>query len=78
MININYYSIKYIIKKFLNEEQDPKSVEKLMEKVSGLLTSDEEVEYIAVQKKPAVTILPDSIVVTNKRVILCKPKNCTD
>ena len=37
--------------------------------------SSEEVGYIAVQKKPAVTIFPDSIVVTNKRIILCKPKN---
>ena len=27
------------------------------------------------KKKPAVTILPDGIVVTNKRIILCKPKN---
>lgn len=62
-------------KKFLNEEQDPKSVEKLMEKVSGLLTSDEEVEYIAVQKKPAVNISPDCIALTNKRIIFCKPKN---
>ena len=37
--------------------------------------SNEEIGYIAVQKKPAVTIFPDSIVVTNKRIILCKPKN---
>lgn len=37
--------------------------------------SNEEVGYIAVQKKPAVTIFPDSIVVTNKRIILYKPKN---
>ena len=37
--------------------------------------SNEEVGYIAVQKKPAVNIFPDSIVVTNKRIILCKPKN---
>ena len=36
--------------------------------------SNEEIGYIAVQKKPAVTIFPDSIVVTNKRIILCKPK----
>jgi hypothetical protein len=37
--------------------------------------SNEEVGYIAVQKKPAITVFPDSIVVTNKRIILCKPKN---
>ena len=63
------------IKKFLNEEQDPKAIEKITSKLSNLLMTNEEVGYIAVQKKPAVTILPDSIVVTNKRIILCKPKN---
>ena len=35
--------------------------------------TNEEVGYIMVQK-PAVTIFPDSIVVTNKRIILCKRK----
>lgn len=38
------------LKKFLNEEQDLKAVEKLLVKVNGLLTSGEQVEYIAVQK----------------------------
>ena len=63
------------IRKFLNEEQDPKAVEKIAAKLADLLMKNEEVGYIAVQKKPAVTIFPDSIVVTNKRIILCKPKN---
>ena len=63
------------LKKILNEDQDPKAIEKITSKLSNLLMSNEEVGYIAVQKKPAVTILPDSIVVTNKRIILCKPKN---
>lgn len=63
------------IKKFLNEEQDPKAIEKIMTKLSDLLMKNEEVGYIAVQKKPAITVLPDSIVVTNKRIILCQPKN---
>ena len=35
---------------------------------------NEEVGYIGVQKKP-VTVFPDSIVLTNKRIIICKPKN---
>jgi hypothetical protein len=35
----------------------------------------EEVGYIAVQKKPAITVFPDSIVLTNKRIIICEPKN---
>lgn len=63
------------LKKILNEDQDPKAIEKITSKLSNLLMNNEEIGYIAVQKKPAVTILPDSIVVTNKRIILCKPKN---
>ena len=63
------------LKKILNEDQDPKAIEKITAKLNNLLMSNEEVGYIAVQKKPAVTIFPDSIVVTNKRIIICKPKN---
>jgi len=62
------------IKKFLNEEQDPKAIEKITSKLNDLLMKNEEVGYIGVQKKP-VTVFPDSIVVTDKRIILCKPKN---
>jgi hypothetical protein len=63
------------LKKFLNEEQDPKAIEKITSKLNDLLMKGEEVGYIGVQKKPAITVLPDSIVLTNKRIILCKPKN---
>jgi hypothetical protein len=63
------------LKKILNEDQDPKAIEKITAKLDNLLMSNEEVGYIAVQKKPAVTLFPDSIVVTNRRIILCKPKN---
>ena len=63
------------LKKILNEDQDPKAIEKITSKLENLLMSNEEIGYIAVQKKPGVTIFPDSIVVTNKRIILCKPKN---
>lgn len=63
------------IKKFLNEEQDPKAIEKITSKLNDLLMKNEEIGYIAVQKKPALTVLPDSIVVTNKRIIICQPKN---
>jgi hypothetical protein len=63
------------LKKILNEDQDPKAIEKITAKLDNLLMTNEEVGYIAVQKKPAVNMFPDSIVVTNKRIILCKPKN---
>ena len=63
------------IKKFLNEEQDPKAIEKVTSKLQDILMKNEEVGYIAVQKKPALTVLPDSIALTNKRIIICQPKN---
>ncbi|MGX7667504.1 PH domain-containing protein [Flavobacterium pedocola] len=63
------------LKKILNEDQDPKAIEKITSKLENLLMTNEEVGYIAVQKKPAITVFPDSIVVTNKRIIICKPKN---
>ena len=58
------------LKKILNEDQDPKAIEKITSKLENLLMAGEEVGYIAVQKKPAVTILPDSIVATNKRPLI--------
>ena len=63
------------IKKFLNEDQDPKAVEKINEKVNDLLTNGESIEYIAVQNKPAINISPDSIVLTNKRIIFFRSKS---
>ncbi|MGL3000130.1 PH domain-containing protein [Flavobacterium sp. RSSB_23] len=67
--------MKEQIKKFLNEEQDPKAIEKITAKLNDILMKNEEVGYIGVQKKPALTVLPDSIVLTNKRIIICQPKN---
>jgi hypothetical protein len=63
------------MKKFLNEEQDPKAIEKIAGKLNELLMNEETVEYIAVQKKPAVTISPDCVALTNKRIIFCRSKN---
>lgn len=63
------------LKKFLNEEQDPKAIEKIASKLNGILMNGEEVEYIAVQKKPAVNLSPDCVALTNKRIIFCRPKN---
>ena len=67
--------MKEQFKKFLNEEQDPKAIEKITPKLTDLLMKGEEVGYIAVQKKPAITVFPDSIILTNKRIIICTPKN---
>jgi hypothetical protein len=38
------------LKKILNEDQDPKAIEKITAKLSNMLMSNEEVGYIAVQK----------------------------
>jgi hypothetical protein len=67
--------MKEQIKKFLNEEQDPKAIEKITSKLSDLLMKNEEIGYIGVQKKPALNVFPGSIVMTNKRIIICQPKN---
>lgn len=61
--------------KFLNESQDPKTVEKILNKITDLLMKEEKIEYIAVQKRPGINISPDSIALTNRRIIFCRPKN---
>ncbi len=63
------------IDKFLSDEQDVKTVEKVMTKLNDLLASGEEITYLAVQKKPAVNLLPDSIAISNKRIFYCEPGN---
>jgi hypothetical protein len=63
------------IEPFINEEQDPKTAEKVLAKIEDMLTPGEQVIYLAVQKKPAVTLIPDSIVITDKRIVFCIPGN---
>jgi hypothetical protein len=58
------------IDKFLQDGQDPKIVEKIHGKILDMLTHGEAINYIALQKKPAVTLLPDSISITNRRIFL--------
>ena len=58
-----------MIDKFLTDEQDPKAVEKVYLRLVDLLTTGEEIYYIAVQKKPLVNLLPDCIALTNKRIL---------
>ncbi len=64
-----------MIEKFLTEEQDPKAVEKIYLRLADLLTSGEEIIYIAVQKKPIVNLFPDCVALTNKRVLFFTPAN---
>jgi len=64
-----------MIEKFLTEEQDPKAVEKIYLRLADLLTSGEEIIYIAVQKKPLVNLFPECVALTNKRVLFFAPAN---
>lgn len=60
------------IDQFIRDGQDAKVVEKIHRKIVGMLTAGESIQYISLQKKPAVTLLPDSITISNKRIFLCE------
>jgi hypothetical protein len=64
-----------MIEKFLNDQQDPKAVEKVYTRLVDLLTTGEDIIYIATQKKPLVNLLPDCIALTNKRILFFTPAN---
>jgi len=64
-----------MIEKFLTEEQDPKAVEKIYSRLRDLLTTGEDILYIAVQKKPIVNLFPDCVALTNKRILFFTPAN---
>ncbi len=66
MINIEHYT---------TEDQDPKVVERILGKLQDLLFNDEEIIYLAVQKKPAVNLLPDCIAVCSRRLFYCTPSH---
>lgn len=63
------------MEQYLTDDQDPKTAEKILGKLRDMLTSGEVVVYLAIQKKPAVTLIPDCIAITNKRIIFCIPEN---
>jgi hypothetical protein len=63
------------VDQYLTDDQDPKTAEKVLGKLRDMLTSGEAVIYLAIQKKPAVTLTPDCIALTNKRIIFCLPGN---
>jgi hypothetical protein len=61
------------LQKFLSDEQDPAAVRQAHSKVSQILTRDEKISYIAVQKS-LINLSPDCAVLTNRRFIIYKPK----
>lgn len=62
------------LQKFLGDEQDAAVVQKVHARALELCTQGEDIKYIAVQKKPIITISPDAVLLTNKRVIIFRPK----
>ena len=66
---------KALIENLTNEKQDPKIVSEVCTKVRDVLTQDEKILYVAVQKKPIANIAPDSVVLTNRRFICYRPSD---
>lgn len=62
------------LRELIGDGQDYDVTSKIYHKITPILTRDERIQYIAVQKKPVVTISPDAIVLTNKRFIFAQPK----
>ncbi len=58
----------------LSEDQDPKSVIRMVERASDLLTRDERIEFIGIQKHPVVNISPAGLILTDKRILAVHPK----
>jgi len=58
----------------ISDCHDPNLLATIRQRVQGILTSNEVVEYIAIQKKPLVNITPDAMVATNRRLIFYRPK----
>ncbi|MBC7744094.1 MAG: PH domain-containing protein [Flavobacterium sp.] len=63
------------MEQYISDDQDPRTAEKVMGKLRDLLTSGEAIVYLAIQKKPAVTLIPDCIAVSTKRLFFCLPGN---
>jgi len=63
---------KMRVDKFIQDGQDAKVAERIHDKIVDMLTAGEYIQYIALQKKPAVTLWPDSITISNKRIFLCE------
>jgi hypothetical protein len=51
-----------------NEEQDPKAIEKKSSKLNDLLMKNEDIGLYIGFRKTCLTVFPDSIVMTNKRL----------
>lgn len=64
--------MEHQLEKYIQDGQDHKVVEKIHRKLIDMLIPGESINYISVQKKPAVTLFPDTITLSNKRMFLCE------
>lgn len=58
----------------IKDGQDAGLTGKILDKMRQFLTANETILYIASQKRPVVTFFPDSIVLTNRRFMIVRPK----
>ncbi len=65
-------NVQSAFSKFLGDEQSSQTVEKIYNIARQILTSSEEILYIAIQT--SFTVSPDCVVATNRRFIIYKPK----
>jgi hypothetical protein len=63
-----------LIRSLTSEEQDPFVIETILAKVQQILTTGENVLYVAVQRGPLVRMSPDCAVLTDRRFIIYRPK----
>lgn len=61
-----------ILSKLCQDGQDYKILEKIYDRILKFLSAGEKIEYIAIQKRPALNLFPDSIVLTKQRIYLCE------
>lgn len=61
--------------RLIDEGQDPKILSRVYERISKVKAPNEKIEYMAIQKKPALNLFPDSVVLTAQRIYLCEFTN---
>ena len=66
------FEVEEAITHFMDEGQDPALVAEIFTHVSGLISSHEQIYYIAHQKPKMLKQKPDSVVVTNERLIITR------
>lgn len=62
------------IQSLCGDGQDPAAVERICSRIRDMLTSSETIDYVAIQKRVVRHPIPDAAVVTNRRLILYRPK----